>query len=76
MNVSITATLHEPAKGERDSAGSPAALARWGGPQEGGPGGPEEARRRLHEQLFRPTPLSSTKRWTRMEKRHDDGSFT
>jgi hypothetical protein len=37
----------------------------------------EEARRRLHQKLFpSDSAVLESKRWTRLEKRHDDGSFT
>ena len=57
------------------------ALQFWasgGRQQEGGPGRPRRRRDvACIRSCFRPTPLSlSHKGWTRLEKRHDDGSFT
>ena len=37
----------------------------------------QEARRRLHQKLFPcDSAVLESKGWTRLEKRHDDGSFT
>ena len=78
MNANITTTRYDPREGDRDAAAGLAFLGIWGPPTRRRTGRP--SRRRdvaCIRRCFRATPLSlSQKGWTRLEKRHDDGSFT
>ena len=63
--------------GDRDAAAGLAVLGIWAANKKADREAQEEARRRLHQKLFpSDSAVLESKRWTRLEKRHYDRSFT
>jgi len=68
---------YDPREGDRDAAAGLALLGIWGRHKKADRAAQQEARRRLHQTLFPcDSAVLESKGWTRLEKRHDDGSFT